>query len=81
MPKMRKTDVVKRAMTGLIGDGRKTITADKLYSRVVDQCKRIGVYATSWSAFVDSVRRNGGTFTYRAGTTSIIVQLPKRVMV
>ena len=78
MAKSRKTDVVKRAMTGLIGDNRKTITADKLYARVVDQSKRLGVYVPSWSAYVDSVRANGGSFTYRGGTQSIIVKLPRR---
>ena len=76
MPSMRKTDVVKRAMTGLIGDNRKTISADKLYSRVYDQCKRLGVYPPSWSAFVDGVRENGGSFT--RGKYGFVVKLPQR---
>jgi hypothetical protein len=76
MPTMRKTDVVKMAMTGLIGDNQKTIVADKLYKRVMDQCHRLGVYVPAWPVFVDAVRANKGSFFLRQSRS--IVRLPAR---
>jgi len=80
MPVIRKEDIVKRAMTGLIGDNQKTVTADKLYKRVWDQCKRLGLYYPAWPVFVGAVRANGATIVARKrnGKTVFIVNLPRR---
>jgi hypothetical protein len=77
MPGMRKIDVVKRAMVGLIGDNRKTVTIDKLYRRVTDQCRRIGVYSPSWNVFIDAIQANGGTLS-RSNEAGFVVKLPVR---
>ena len=59
---MTKNIAVHDALTGLIGDNRRTISSTRLYNRVVDQCKRHGIAVPSWARFVDLARQQGVTF-------------------
>jgi hypothetical protein len=50
---------MKDSMLGLIGDNISDIDAGVLYTRV---CNRYGIYAPSWSVFVDLARKHGVRF-------------------
>lgn len=76
--KYTMADALKRATVGLIGDGQKTVSGDKLYRRVVDQCKRYGIYAPSRAKYIDLLRAGHYRLYMHPDHETITVYLFKR---
>ena len=73
---MKVVDMVKEAMTGLVGDNVRTIPRAVLEDRVTDVADRYGEYPPAIPMFVEAVREAGGRFMGPVGDATVV--LPRR---